>query len=120
MVPVDREDTEHCKWSQCVSYAWTHRLTWNMTCLADHVTSRNLDLRSNLDIELLRLTCIYFDASRRKEHDGLQIMSLVFLVQKLIAKKTFLPKVTILIFLDLYRLTPWIPVDSDGISSKKQ
>ena len=55
----------------------------NMTYLAPHGTSRDLDLRSNSDIDLLRSKCTYFDASWREEHDTAKIMSLAFSVQKL-------------------------------------
>ena len=37
-------------WSHCVPLAKTHRLIRNMTFLGQHVTSRDLDLRSNFDI----------------------------------------------------------------------
>ena len=41
-----------------------------------------------------------------------------FLFQKLITKSHFLPKSTILTFLDLYSLTRWIKVNSDGMLAK--
>ena len=37
-------------WSQCVSLAKTHRLICNMTYLGHYVTSRDIELRSNFDI----------------------------------------------------------------------
>ena len=58
----------------------------NMTYLAHHVTSCDLDLRSDFDIDLFRSTCTYFDAFRREEHDAAKIMSLALLVQKVFAK----------------------------------
>ena len=76
----DRIEIEQWGWSQCVSLAQTHRLICNMTYLFRHVTSRHLDLRSNSDIGLLRSLCIYFDVSRRVEHNAAKIMSLAFLV----------------------------------------
>ena len=57
-----------------------------MTYLALHVTSRALDLNSNFGIDLLRSTCIYFDASQQEKHGGSQMMSLDLLVPKLFAK----------------------------------
>ena len=88
----DRIEVESWGWSQCVSLAQTHLLICNMTYVASHVTSRDLDLRPNSDIDLLRPKCAYFDASWRQEHDAAKIMSLAFLVQKLFAKKTFFKK----------------------------
>ena len=85
----DRIEIERWGRPQCVSVAQTHRLICNMTNLARHVTSRDLDLRSNSDIDLLRSKCTYFDASWRQEHDAAKIMPLSFLVQKLFAKKHF-------------------------------
>ena len=82
----DRIEIERWRWFQCVFLAQTHRLIYNMTYLARHVTSRGLDLRSNSDIELLRSECTYFDASRRQERDAAKILSLDFLVQKLFVK----------------------------------
>ena len=86
----DRIEIERWRWSQCVSLAQTHRLICNMTYLARHVTSRDLDLRSNSDIDLLRSKCTYFDVSWRQEHDAAKILSVAFLVQKLFAKKNLL------------------------------
>ena len=57
--------------------------------LAEHVTSRDLDLRSNSEIDLYRSTCTHFDAFRGVEHDAAKIMSLAFLVQKLFVKNRF-------------------------------
>ena len=63
-----------------------------MTYLAQQVTSRDLDLRSSSDIDLLRSTRTYFDAFRREEQDAAKIMSLAFLVLKLFAKNRFCKK----------------------------
>ena len=48
----DRMEIERWGWFQCISLARTHRLICNMTYLAWHVTSRDLDLRSNFNIDL--------------------------------------------------------------------
>ena len=85
----DRIEIERWGWSQYLSFAQTHRLICNVTYLSRQVTSRDLDLRSNSDIYLLRSICIYFDGSRREEHGAAKIMSLVFLVQKLFVKNHF-------------------------------
>ena len=65
-----------------------------MTYLAQHVTSRDLDSRSNSDLDLRNAskTCTYFDAFRREEHDAAKMLSLALLVQKLFAKKQVLQK----------------------------
>ena len=86
----DRIEIELCDWSQCVSLAEMHRLICNMTYLGHDVTSSDLDLRSNFDLDFPRSTCIYFDASRREKHGGVRIISLTFLIEKLLAKKTCL------------------------------
>ena len=58
-----------------------------MTYFVHYVTSCDLDLRSDSDIDLSRSICtyvpIYFDASVKEERDAAKIMSLAFLVQKL-------------------------------------
>ena len=82
----DRIEIEQCGWSQYIPLAETHRLICNRTYLGHDVTSSNLDLRSNFDLNVPRLTCIYFDVSRREKHDGVRIVLLAFLVQKLLAK----------------------------------
>ena len=77
---------------QYVSLAQTHRLICNMIYLSRPVTSGDLDLRPNSDIDLLRSICIYFDACRREEHNAAKIMSLAFLVEKLFVKDHFRKK----------------------------
>ena len=59
-----------------------------MTHLPEHVSLalRDIDMRSDSDIDILRSTCAYFEASWREEHDTIEIMSLAFLVQMLFAK----------------------------------
>ena len=69
---------------------------------------RDLDLRSNFDLDLSRSTCICFDASWQEEHDGVRIIPIAFLVQKLFAKKRFLSKTSILTFLDLFSELSWL------------
>ena len=101
----DKIEIERWQWPQSVSVAKTHRLMCNMTYLVEHVTSCDLDPRSNSDIDLLRSTCMYiFDAFRLEEHDAAKVMSLALLVQKLLAETVF-AKSAILTFLDLYSLT---------------
>ena len=63
-------------------------------------SSRDLDLRSNFEIDILRSICTYFDASRREEHNVAKNVSLASLVLKLFAKNRFLQKKNdVLIFL---------------------
>ena len=50
----DRIEVEQCGWSQCVSHAETHRLVCNMTYLGHDVTSSDLDLRSNFDLDFFQ------------------------------------------------------------------
>ena len=59
-------------------------------------------LEVKFDINFFRSTCMYSDASRRQEHDGVRIWFLAFLVQTLFAKKTFLSSFT---FLEIWSLT---------------
>ena len=68
MLPLtfDRIEIKRCGWSQCVCLTETHRLIGNMTYLGHHVTLRDLDLRSHFDLGLSMSTCIYFDASNKK------------------------------------------------------
>ena len=68
------------------------------------MSSSDLDMMPNFEIDLFRSTCAYFDAFRREEHDAAKTTSLAFLIQKLFAKKTFLQKKNILTFIDLYSL----------------
>ena len=79
----DRIEIMRWGWSQYVSIEQTHRLICNITYFPRHVTSNELDLRSNSDVDLLRPVCIYFDVSRWEEHDTAKILSLPFSVQKL-------------------------------------
>ena len=53
--------------------------------LSQHVT---LDLRSNTEPDLLRLSRFFFDAPRRVKHDGDKIVSLVLSAKDLFAKRT--------------------------------
>ena len=82
----DRIEIEQWGLSQCVSRAETHRLICNITYLGHHVTSHDLDLRSNFGLDFLRSTYKCFNASQGEEHDGVGIIPLAFLVQKLFAK----------------------------------
>ena len=50
---------------------------------------RDLDLRSNFDLDFSRSPCICFDASRREKHDGAKLISLRHLVKKIFVKNHF-------------------------------
>ena len=85
----DGIEIKRWEWSQSVSFSKTNGMICNMTYLVQHVTSLDLDLRSNFEIDVFRSTCRYFDAFRREEHDAAKILALAFLVQKLFAKNRF-------------------------------
>ena len=83
----DRIEIERWGWPQCVSFAHQHRLICNMNYLTRHLTSRDLDLRSNYDIDLLRSICTYiFRCISTKEQDAVKTMPLALLGEKLFAK----------------------------------
>ena len=90
----DWTEQETRAWSHCACLVATHRLICNMTYLGQYVTSHDLDLRPNMTW-LFKSPCMCFDESGREEHDGVRIMLLAFLVQKLFA---CLPKTAFLHF----------------------
>ena len=51
---------------------------------------RDLDLRSNFDLDLSRSPYTCFDSFRREKHDGAKIIALAPVSQKLLAKNDFL------------------------------
>ena len=77
----DRSEMEQGGWFECISLAVTHGLVCNMTYLGHDVTSSKSGLRSNFYLDFPRSTCMYFDASRREEHDEVRIILLAFSVQ---------------------------------------
>ena len=87
LITNDWKVLETWAWSHCACIVRTHRLISSMTYLGQHLTSGDLDLRSNIDLTFLRSTCIWFDVPWREEHVDAQIKPLVFLVQKLCANK---------------------------------
>ena len=89
-VIFDRTEIERCEWSQCVSLAKMHQLICNMTYLTQHITSGDLDLMSNSDIDIFRSTCTSFEAFWWEEYDGAKIMSLA-----LFAKNHFFAKIVL-------------------------
>ena len=89
-----------------VSLALTHRLICNI--LGCPLTSRDRGLRSDFEMDLSRLTCIYFDLFRRQEHGAALIMVVTkFPCSNVICAKHVMPKTAILAFFDLYSLTVW-------------
>ena len=52
----------------------------------------DLDLRSNFDLDLSRSSGICFESSWREKHDGVKIISVSLLVQKLFTKNDFRQK----------------------------
>ena len=99
------EELQTREWSHCVRLVKTHRLICNMTYLGQHVTSRDLDLRSNFDMTF-KVTSYIFRPAWREKNDGAWIRTLARLVWKLFSK-TFLPKKTILAFFDPKPLNRW-------------
>ena len=52
-------------------------------------STRDLDLRSNFELDLLRSISMCFDASQREKHDGAIADSPSFLLRKLFVKSCF-------------------------------
>ena len=69
--------------------------TWlrshNMTYLGHTVTLSWRDLRSNFKIDLPRIKNIWIDAAWRDEHDGVKIIPLDLILEKLFMNKHFPP-----------------------------
>ena len=87
----DRIEIEQCAWPQCVSLAETHRLICNMTYLGHDVTTSDLDLRSNFDLNFLRLTNVKMRIIRRVSTSGTRWRPNYFsssLSSKVISEKT--------------------------------
>ena len=83
----DRIELECWGWCQCVFLAETHRRICNMTCVSHHVTSRDLDLRSDFDLGLLMSACTRFDVPRREKHDAAPIFLSFFFCWNVIQEK---------------------------------
>ena len=93
LITNDWKELQAWAWSHCACIVKMNRLICNMRYSDQHLTSGDLDLRSNIDLTLLRSPCsIWFDAPSREEHAGTQMKSLAFLVQRLFEKKTFWAK----------------------------
>ena len=84
-----RIELDQWGWAQCVSLAEMHQLICNITYLYHHMTSYDLKLRSNYDIDFLSSTCKHFkfNVSYREEHNGVRFFSLAFSVQKSSVRK---------------------------------
>ena len=54
LVAFNWEEMQTWEWSHCVYHIKTHRLICNMTCLGQLESPRNLDPRSNFDVDLSR------------------------------------------------------------------
>ena len=65
------------------------------------VTLRSRDLRSPVDLDLMRSYYTYFDAYQREDLDDALSFALAHLVQKLLAKKPLLSGTAIFTFLTL-------------------
>ena len=62
---------------------------------------RDLDLRSNFDLDLSRSCYTCFDASLRVKHDGVKIIAPIISNTDVIIKKLFRSKMPFLTFRDL-------------------
>ena len=71
-ITSDRIEIEQCGWSQCVPLAETHRLICNKTYLGYDVTSSDLDLRSNFDLDFSRSTKVNIHIFRRVSTRGIR------------------------------------------------
>ena len=92
-------------------YCHNESTDMSMSYLGQHLTPRNLDLRSNIDLTILKSSCIWFDAPWREKHGSTRIKPIAFLVGKSFAKKCFWQKTAILCF--------FIPIEQtvDGSSN---
>ena len=117
-----RKEIEHWGWSQCVIFAETHRLICNMAHWGHHMISRDLDLRSNFNLDLLSSKCISFDerdASRREKYDDNRFSPRLFCL-KVLREKRFFCKKNILISFYLKILICWSRINSNGVHAKEQ
>ena len=87
LITHDWKELHTSAWCHFACIVTTNPLICNMIYLVQHLTSDDLDLRSNIDLTLLRSSCAWFNAPWRDEHAGTRIRPLAFLVQKLFAKK---------------------------------
>ena len=77
-------------WFHSVRLVKAHRLLCNMTYLGHTVTLTWRDLRSTFfKIHLSRITNIWIDPARRDEHDGVKIILLSLVREKLFMNKHF-------------------------------
>ena len=82
-----------------VSLCSAHQAASNDIHFDLEVTLRSRDLRSPLDLDLMRSYYIYFVAYQREDLDGDLSFALAHLVQKLLAKTPLLSGAAILTFL---------------------
>ena len=61
----------------------------NMTCLGQLGSWRDLDQRSNLEVDLSRSSCIYFDAPWQEKHDGIKYTSFLCYIKSCFRKAIF-------------------------------
>ena len=87
-------------WSQCISLAEIHQLACNISYSGQHVTLRNLDLRSNFSYDVLRSICASFDAFRWEKIGGRSFFP-GFLCSNVTRRKNDFAKRATVTFLDL-------------------
>ena len=83
------KEIETWGWVHCVLLVNAHRLICNMTYLGQLRSPRDLDLRSNFQIDLSRSKSTWFDAPWREKHGGGKIISLSLLGKNLFAMNHF-------------------------------
>ena len=99
-ITFDRKEIETWERLQRVRLIKTHHLICNMTYLGHSVILTSGDLGSNLQIDLSRWTSRSVDPAWQDEHNGVKIIPLSYVVQKLLIK-TFSQKYVTLTFDDL-------------------
>ena len=87
-LPIIFHRKEMETWEKCQSVRLikTHQLIWNMIYLGHFATLTSGDLRSNLQVDLSRSKSILFDPAWREEHNGVKIIPVTDVVQKLLLK----------------------------------
>ena len=113
LITFDRKEIETWKRCQSVRLIKTHHLIYNMAYFSHFVTLTSGDLGWNLQIDLSRSKLISVDPAWRVEHNGVKIISLFYVVQKLLIK-LFPPKNVILTFDGLWCAHYWSNRQAEG------
>ena len=89
LITFDRNELETWGWCHSVRLVKAHRLIGNMTYLGHTVTLTWRDMRSNFKIDLSRIINKWIDSAWREEHDGVKIIPLFLVLEKLFMNKHF-------------------------------